>query len=137
MSDARTVIEHDGRTLEIITEMIEITPMSEPDPHWRQVDDAGHVHMAARADDGRVWYPTLETYPEDHECTTWCEDDGCPSFLGCRLCRERISPAQRAGRTKLIKGLTVYLIDGRHVDAAAARELAAAWQRDINDMKGG
>lgn len=137
MTDARTVLEHDGHVLEIITEMIEVTPMSEPDPRWTYTDDAGHVHMAAETDDGRVWYSTLETYSEDHECDLTCGEDGCPSYLGCRICGERISPRQRAGRTRWIKGMTAYLIDGCHVDEAAARALAAAWQRDLNDRQGG
>lgn len=123
----------DGRELKIITEMIEVTSMSEPDPHWRHTDRAGHVHMAAGTDDSRVAYPTLETYSEDHICGIGCEEDGCLSYLGCRICGERISPAQRAGRPRLLRGRTTYTLDGEHVSPAVAQALVSAWQRAADD----
>lgn len=138
VSDASaTYTAPDGRTLEITTELIDVTAMVEPDPGWRYTDRAGHMHMAARTDDDRVHYPTLDTYirPHDEDDHLGCEEDGCPSYLGCRICHEEIIPGTRAGQTRLIPGRTSCWIDGREVsrqeaqdfiDACTAARMAAA-----------
>jgi hypothetical protein len=150
MSD-RAAVTHftapDGRELEITTEMIEVTSISEPDPSWTHVDGQGHRHYAATARDNEVViYPTLVTIMR-HGCIDeapardLCDVDGdqelCYPVMGCPQCGEEITPGTRSGRTRFLEGMTSYTIDGRHVSPDEAREFVGRWQREtdqrIND----
>lgn len=139
MTASKIVIEAEGRTLEIITDLIEYQSISEPDPGWRYTDRAGHVHTPAverTAGDGGdpkiVGYPTLVWTTEDHECFDLCEDDGCPAWWECPQCGEHIRPGSRAGRPGVMRGMTTYEIDGEPVSPTAARDFVTGWQRELN-----
>jgi len=127
-------IGFEGHTLEIQRDMIDVTAMSEPDPGWTFTDTQGHEHGAVeQGPDGSVRYPSLLKRVIPHECDGYCEEEGCPLGWVCQWCYEHITPGVRTGRTRrYIPGRTTYLVDGEPVSEQAARDFAAAWQREFN-----
>lgn len=137
----RVTISFGEHTLEIHREMIPVTSISELDPNWRYTDRAGHVHRPSVTrelgkEDKITGYPTLEWFPEDHECNRWCDEEGCPRWRACPRCGEKITPGSRAGRTRMLAGMVSYEIDGEPVSPTAARDFVTNWQREFNARHG-
>lgn len=131
------MIEYNGVTLEIETQLIDVKAMTEPDPRWRYTDAEGHSHEPQAASEGHLLYPTLrqETGPAD-----WCEDCGdehTDAWFVCRQCGERVTPGTRTGTSKMIRGFTSYTLDGVRVSEADAREFIAEYQRELDQRAGG
>lgn len=133
-------LAHEGHELEITTESIDVTPMTEADPNWTFTDSAGHPHRYDKdAPDGP--YPTLEYRPR-HGCggslepgadpfeEPGCDYDGdqelCHPVLSCKQCGAWITPGSRIGMPHRIPGLRTYLIDGKPVSKQAADDFVAA-----------
>lgn len=133
VTDATTVVDHNGRRMEIHTEVIEITSVVEPDPAWTFTDSEGHPHRAQTASEGHTLYPTLRQVTGPADWCDSCEDEHTDSWFVCRLCGVTIYPGTRAGRTQYIPGLTSYEIDGLPVSEAEARAFADEFQRSLND----
>jgi hypothetical protein len=132
---AMTHIDHDGHTLEISTEMIEVTSMGpEPNPGWKFTDGQGHEHDAQQAEEGHVLYPTLRLESGPASWCPDCRDDHTDSWFVCRQCEEKIIPGVvYPSGPRFVRGLTSYEIDGEPVDPATARAFVTAWQRSIDD----
>lgn len=122
---------HEGHTLEIQTERVDVTPMMEPDPNWTFTDAAGHEHSYT-ASDHAGHYPTLAYLPhhghadDEDECDYDDDQHLCYPVLACTECSEEIRPVLRPGRPASIPGLTSYLIDGQPVSKQAADDFMAA-----------
>lgn len=129
---------HDGRTLEIITERVEVSSYSpEPDPRWTFTDAAGHAHAPSRSGvNGPLIYPTMELATG---AIVWCEDcqddHGTECWWECRICGEKILPGIRTpvGR-RFVPGLTSYEIDGMPCTPEQAREFVTRCQEGLNDQ---
>ncbi len=86
--------------------LIDITAMQEPDPAWRFVDPAGHVHRWTKSgnlisvvevvDETWVMYYDDETGEPVEQSRTHYE---------CRRCRALVTPGYREGRQTYITGL--------------------------------
>jgi hypothetical protein len=121
-------ISHDGHELEVTTEAIEITSISndEPDPDWTETDSQGHRHYRSTTETGGP-YPTLQWKPDMVHCSD-CHEEEDHGHLVCIQCGERVQPGMRPlppGRN-FIPGMTSYLIDGQPVSKQAAEDFLAA-----------
>jgi hypothetical protein len=81
------------------TEFVRVENAMMPDPHWRQVDHAGHVHFWAGTD--RAWraettLPSLRRLSARVRCDGSCNDPGCTgwtrSLYACRVCAAWVTP---------------------------------------------
>lgn len=127
------VYNHGGHTLEISTEMIDVSTMIEPNPFWSFTDAAGHDHSASMAQPDKVTYPTLilKSGPTDW-CDGDCDDDHWDAWFECRQCGEKIRPGTRAGQRRMIPGMTEYLLDGEPVGPDEARAFVTSYQQAMN-----
>jgi hypothetical protein len=126
-------ITHDGHTLTVERESVDVTAISEPDPAWTYTDMAGHEHRAVSEDAphvDRVTYPTLlRKYGDETWC--WeCQDTHRDEWLECADCGERITPGTRAGRPRSILGMITYTIDDEPVSEQAAQDFIATARRE-------
>ena len=132
----KTQLHVNGRTFEIVTELIDATSICRPDPSWRHIDAAGHEHRyrvngaPASTYDPRARYevPTAERVG-----TGEYDEDGIEyTRLACRLCGADVQPGTTAdGHTVHVAGLRRAFVDGRPVTrdefaVALAAELSAA-----------
>lgn len=123
------VIEHGGKVMIASTAMIEVTAITEPDPDWTWTDQAGHKHVTVE-DEGAVRYPTLEVVSSAASYCSGCQDVHPEIWFECRECHERTLPGVRPGQRRLIRGMTIYMIDEDEVTEEQASEFVAAWSRD-------
>lgn len=124
-----TVMEYQGRRLEIEVERIEVTTaLPQPDPRWTYTDHAGHGHAYGSKTQP---YPTLVRRQSEPYWCPDCQDEHTDSWLECPLCGEKIQPGTYVDTSpQYIAGPTSYLIDGRPAskeegDALFAQILAA------------
>jgi hypothetical protein len=127
-------MSHEGHTLSVETESIDVTAISEPDPNWTFTDKAGHAHSYV-ADRPGGPYPTLEyrtrhDHADDGECDADGDQEFCYPVLVCRVCGQPVKPGVRAGQPTRIPGLTTYTIDGRPVSKQAAEDFAASMRAE-------
>jgi hypothetical protein len=124
---------HDGHTLEISTEPIEITSYSpERDPGWTFTDAAGHDHAAVMdAHHMTVTYPTLVTRSavrEDEFDEDW--EPVVDVWWECPRCGEKITAATRLPvGPRFIPGPVSYMIDG----LPATREEADRFLSELSE----
>jgi hypothetical protein len=92
--------------LETRSNSIRIPPsLSEPDPHWRFTDAAGHAHEPTM-EDGRVRsYGTLVSVESEPYWCEDCRDEHTDQHYECPLCGEVIRPGTRRGRATWLPGL--------------------------------
>lgn len=123
--------DFDGHTLEITTEVIDVTPLAEPDPKWTFTDAAGHRHYWSDTESGGP-YPTLEyrtvhDHADDEECDADDDQDLCYPVLCCKQCGQPVAPGTRPPSSRrIVPGLRTYLIDGEPVSKQAAEDFMAA-----------
>lgn len=132
---SRQTFNLNGHTLEIEREMVEVTSLfPQRDPHWKQTDAQGHLHLAVNTDAG-VIYPTLEVrWSPPCRCGCDFEDEHVDSWWVCPQCEEKITPGVVYDRSrKFIPGLTSYTLDGEHVPPATAQAFIESWQRQADD----
>jgi hypothetical protein len=129
MAYVKTV--HEGHTLEIQREVIDVTPMAEPDPAWTYTDRAGHTHgYTDGAPDGpytTLEYRTVHDHADDGECDADGNQEFCYPVLVCKRCAQPVRPGTRAPLFRQnMPGMTTYLIDGEPVSKQAADDFMAA-----------
>lgn len=82
-------------TLNFDVERIDVTTSHEPDPGWRFVDAAWHMHAWSK--DGAL--PTLKAVQKEIVCTDPDHDDGCEGYwlteYFCRICDVKVTPKMR------------------------------------------
>ncbi len=122
---------HEGHTLEIQREVIDVTPMAEPDPGWTFTDRAGHTHgYTDGAPDGpytTLEYRTVHDHADDGECDADGDQEFCYPVLVCKRCAQPVRPGTRAPLFRQnMPGMTTYLIDGEPVSKQAAEDFMAA-----------
>jgi len=72
-----------------VRELIDVTPMTEANPHWEYIDKKGHKHHYIHHKDGTLGDPkTLKLVQTD------CLYDGDEDFF-CKKCGEEIEPGIR------------------------------------------
>lgn len=130
-------VQHEGHSLTVEQEWIDVTAMSEPDPAWTYTDRGGHVHRAVKAGSDRVDYPTLDLQSSDPHWCWECQDTHVDHWWECPLCEEKIVPGSRMGQPRKIPGMTTFMIDDEPVSPQAARDFVASWQREMNERYGG
>ncbi len=126
---------HEGHTLEIQRDVIDVTPMVKPDPNWTFTDKAGHSHSYV-ADRPEGPYPTLEyrtqhDHADDGECDADGDQEFCYPVLVCRVCGQPVRPGTVASTAReYVPGLTAYLIDGEPVSKQAAEDFMASMRAE-------
>lgn len=121
ISDAFTVNYHGQQ------EMIDATPLQEPDPNWLYIDAEGHEH--------RWWHdrtPTLQQIIDIPSSGDPGEDDWTPAVthLECIICGEHIEPGWRTPLSRrMIGGLKSYTLEAV-VPAHHWAALRTAWDTD-------
>jgi len=134
-----TVMElhHEGRTLEIETERIEVTTaLPQPDPRWTYTDHAGHRHAYGADGPAPDRYPTLVLRESEPYWCPDCEDEHTDTWFECPLCGEKITPGTFVDTSpKYISGFTSHLIDGEPVTEAEGKALLAEIQAASEERK--
>ncbi|MGX1632739.1 hypothetical protein ACWGUL_01575 [Streptomyces albidoflavus] len=118
-------LHHDGRTLEIETERIEVsTALPQPDPRWTYTDHAGHHHAYGADGPAAVRYPSLILRESEPYWCSDCDDEHTDEWFECPLCGEKITPGTFVDSSpRYISGFTSYLIDGEPVTEEEGKAL--------------
>lgn len=117
---------HNGKQLEVTTELIDITSLSRPDPSWKFIDPAGHLHRWHDAQGPLKDYHGQACHvpsavrvrtPEEDYAEEDYGDIIETSRLDCKLCgHQDISPGTCADTTRVyMPGLRHLFIDGVEV----------------------
>ncbi len=127
---AVTVLDYQGRRLEIETEHIEVsTALPQPDPRWTYTDHAGHRHAYGARGPVTQMYPTLALRESEPYWCNDCDDEHTDRWYECPLCGEKIEPGTFVDTSpQYISGYTSYLIDGEPVTEAEGKALLAEIQ---------
>ncbi|KKK92732.1 hypothetical protein LCGC14_2699970, partial [marine sediment metagenome] len=95
-----TIIRTELWELEVTHEVVDVTPMNEPDPVWGYTDPAGHKH---RYETGVELVSTSDLHVATVESVSlgayWCEDccDEHEEFeIRCKECAAPVTPGTRA-----------------------------------------
>lgn len=118
-------LHHEGHTLEIETERIEVTTaLPQPDPQWTYTDHAGHHHAYGTSGAASERYPTLTLRESAPYWCSACDDEHTDTWLECPLCGEKITPGTFVDTSpRYISGFTSYLIDGQPVTEEEGKAL--------------
>ena len=113
-----SILHAKGHTIECHTEMIEATPIQEPDPAWQYIDRKGHTHKWEKPYAIHTIIMVVDAEETDeYPAVTHYE---------CRKCKERIMPGMRSpGTRQYITGLTHWSIDGEPSTEEEAKALMA------------
>lgn len=119
--------QHDGRTLEIETDRIEVSKVRpQPDPKWTYTDHAGHPHAYGTDGTAADRYPTLVLWTSEPYWCSDCDDEHTDSWFECPLCGEKITPGTFIDTSpRHVSGRTAYLIDGHPVPEREGQALLA------------
>ncbi|MFI2620421.1 hypothetical protein [Streptomyces sp. NPDC018584] len=117
--------QHEGRTLEVETERIEVTTaLPQPDPRWTYTDRAGHEHAYGQRGSAAHTYPTLARRESEPYWCSDCDDEHTDVWFECPLCGEQIEPGTFIDTSpQYMPGPTTYLIDGEPVTEAEGKAL--------------
>jgi hypothetical protein len=119
-----STIHADGLEIEMHRDVIDVTPMSEPDEKWRFVDAAGHVHVWVKVQDRNI-VPTTKGVVAGYY------EDGEPYYESrCCDCLERVQPGMVSVTTRqFMPGMAYYRINGVTVSEVEAKYAAKAGVR--------
>jgi hypothetical protein len=93
----------DERNIQISksSQLVDVTVMSEPDPAWNYIDEAGHAHRWTN--DFKL--PTLDEVVDWMDVDEDGEEYVLASHYECKVCRARVYPGLRPGQQSYVAGL--------------------------------
>lgn len=126
-------------SIEWESDPIDVTMMSEPDPSWRFVDPAGHVHQWQERDGGPLWWksdvPTIR-FVEEMPAT---DEYPATGHYECVECDAEVpSPGMMSSASRrYIQGPKRYSINGEPVSTETAERIIAEMREQRKRDRGG